>query len=184
MYSDKQIINQCKAWIEDLIIGLNFCPFAKKEFVQNTIAYPIFRNVDIESALESVINQCQTLDQNNDIETALLIYPEQFRYFDDYLDFLSMAEQLIIEQGYEGVYQIASFHPDYYFADVDPSDVSNYTNRAPFPILHLIREASMERVIAVHPDVEGIPQRNMSLCEQKGEKYFIEYFKQLAHKDS
>lgn len=172
MYSDQHVISQCKQWLDKIIIELNFCPFAKKEFVNNTIAYPIARNVDIELALIELVNQCQYLDQHPDISTALLIFPENFSYFEDYLDLVELAEPLIFKQGYEGTYQIATFHPDYYFDGVDEDDVSNYTNRSPFPLLHIIREADLERAVKAHPDPEGIPDKNIQVCHKKGINFF------------
>ncbi|MDG1733896.1 MAG: DUF1415 domain-containing protein [Thalassotalea sp.] len=175
MFSDERVIDQCKQWLEKIIIGLNFCPFAKKEFVNNTIAYPVLRNVDFESALQGLIEQCEYLTEHPEISTSLIIFPEEFSYFEDYLYLVSLAEKLLIKQGYEGIYQIATFHPDYYFADVDEDDVSNYTNRSPFPILHLLREDSLARAINAHPDPEGIPDKNIEVCDHKG----IEFFKQF-----
>jgi len=88
--------------------------------------------------------------------------------FDDYLDFLEISNQLLIDQGYEGVFQLASFHPDYCFADTSPDDPANYTNRSPWPMLHIIREASLEQVLQNYPNPEDIPQRNIDYCRQLG----------------
>ncbi|OUS26365.1 hypothetical protein A9Q98_10995 [Thalassotalea sp. 42_200_T64] len=180
-YSEQQIINQCKQWLEKIIIGLNFCPFAKKEFVQNTIAYSVFTNVDMETALQGVIEECQCLDENPEMETSLLIYPDNFQYFEDYLDLVHFAEQLLIREGYEGVYQIASFHPDYYFAGVDEDDDSNYTNRSPFPILHLIKEESLAKAVKAHPDAAGIPDKNIEVCQQKGGNFFADFLNHIKN---
>ena len=163
---------QTKVWLEDVIIGLNFCPFAKKEFVNNTIHYQVLTNIDLELSLEQLIAECKRLDDDSSIETTLIILADGFNFFDDYLDLVELGQQLLIAQGYEGVYQIASFHPDYVFADVDQNDESNFTNRSPYPTLHLIRENSLTRAVAAHPDPEGIPDRNIELCYQKGSEYF------------
>ncbi|WOH38491.1 DUF1415 domain-containing protein [Thalassotalea fonticola] len=179
MYSDQQVINQCKQWVDEIIIGLNFCPFAKKEFVQNTIAYPVVRNVDLASALQSLLEECKHLDEHPELETTLVIYPENFQYFYDYLELVNMAENLMVAEGYEGVYQIASFHPDYVFNGVAEDDESNFTNRSPFPILHIIREASMDRAVNAHPDPEGIPDRNIELCYKKGSEFFTQFLLNL-----
>ncbi|TRX56970.1 DUF1415 domain-containing protein [Thalassomonas sp. M1454] len=179
MFTDERVIDQCKQWLDEIIIGLNFCPFAKKEFVNRTIAYPVLRNVDIESALHGLIQECEHLTKHPEISTSLIIFPEEFSFFDDYLDLVAMGEQLLIDQGYEGIYQIATFHPDYYFADVAEDDVSNYTNRSPFPILHLLREDSLAKAIKAHPDPEGIPDKNIEVCDHKGIEFFQQFLVSL-----
>lgn len=181
MSSDSTIIKQCQQWLDSIIIGLNFCPFAKKEFVQNTIAYPIVRNVGMKEALHAILAQCIYLDEHREVETSLVIFPENFQFFDDYLDLVALAEALLSEQGYDGIYQLASFHPDYYFAGVSENDVSNFTNRSPFPILHLLREGSLARAIDAHPDPQGIPDRNIDVCQQKGTQYFIDFLQSIKH---
>lgn len=179
MSNDQQIINQCQQWLESIIIGLNFCPFAKKEFVHNTIAYPILKNVGVEEALHGVIEQCVYLDNHKSVETTLIIFSENFQFFDDYLELVDLAGSLLIEQGYEGIYQIASFHPDYYFDGVDESDASNFTNRSPYPIIHLIREESLAKAVRSHPDPEGIPDKNIAMAKQKGRQYFIDFLQSI-----
>ncbi len=181
MFSDQQVIAQCQQWVDKIIINLNFCPFAKKEFVNNTIYYPIFRNVDKPQALQHLVEQCEYLTEHQEISTSLIIFPEQFSLFEDYLDLVSLAERCLVKKGYEGVYQIASFHPDYYFAGVDEDDVSNYTNRAPFPILHLLREDSLAKAINSHPDAEGIPDKNIALCERKGVEFFKTFLQSIKN---
>ena len=172
MTSDVQVIQQVKHWLNENIIGLNFCPFAKKEFVNNTIAYPVLRNVDLEESLVQLVKQCHYLDENPNVSTALVIFAEDFGFFDDYLDLVAVAEDVLIGQGYEGTYQLASFHPDYYFEGVEETDVSNFTNRSPYPILHVIREDDLARAVKAHPDPEGIPDKNIEVCHQKGKQYF------------
>lgn len=112
--------------------------------------------------------ECDRLDTDTDIETTLLIYPHAFSLFDDYLDFLELAETLMCEQGYEGIYQLASFHPDYCFEGSYINDPANYTNRSPYPMLHLIRETSLEQAINCYPDPDNIPQRNIELTRSLG----------------
>ena len=179
MFTDEQVVTQCQQWLDKIIIGLNFCPFAKKEFVNNSIAYPVFRNVDFDAAVIELLEQCKHLDEHEEVTTALLIFAEDFSYFEDFLHLVAIAEKMLIKQGYEGIYQIATFHPDYYFAGVDEDDVSNYTNRAPFPILHIIREDDLERAINAHPDPEGIPDKNIALCHEKGLSFFQSFLRSL-----
>jgi len=165
-------------WLEEIIIGLNFCPFAKKEFVKNTIDYQICDAKKIVSALEVLDKQFEKLTQNPNIETTLLIFNEGFKSFESYLDLLDYANDLLIDLGYEGTFQLASFHPDYYF-DGEPFDAaSNYTNRSPLPTIHLIREASMEKVLSVYKNPEKIPDNNIELAEAKG----ADFFKQILQR--
>lgn len=108
------------------------------------------------------------MDNNDNIETSLLIFPESLKDFDDYLDFLEIANALMHKQGYEGIYQLASFHPHYYFEGADENDAANYTNRSPYPMLHILREASLERALLNYPDPENIPGRNIKLTRELG----------------
>lgn len=121
--------------------------------------------------LESLIIEAEHLDSQSETETTLIIFSEAYQDFDDFLDMLAIAEDVLIEQGYEGIYQLASFHPDYCFADADIQDPANYTNRSPYPMLHLIREASIEQVLENYPDPEQIPERNMRITRELGERY-------------
>jgi hypothetical protein len=170
--TDTQVINATKLWLDNIIIALNFCPFAKKEFVNNTIHYQVCHDIKMAPALENLILACEHLTQHNHIETSLLIFDKGFVNFDNYLDLVDMANQLIVDSGYEGVYQVASFHPHYCFEGEDPQDAANYTNRSPYPMLHLIREDSLEKVLALHPDPESIPHANIELARNKGSDFF------------
>lgn len=165
-------IEQTQKWLEKVVIGLNFCPFAKKEFVNDTINYHVSTAGQIEPALHIVLEQCQRLKDDDSIETSLIVFNLGFRQFEKYLDLVDYANELIEQQGFAGFVQIASFHPEYLFDGDAPDAASNYTNRSPYPMIHLIREASMERVLAVYPEPELIPDNNIALAEQKGAKYF------------
>lgn len=166
--TDQQIIAATQAWLNTFVIAYNICPFARREQERNSIRYQVVENNSIEKCLETVIAECEHLDSEPDTETTLLIFAEDFADFEDFLDLLALSEQLLIDQGYEGVYQLASFHPDYCFAQTLEDDPSNYTNRSPYPMLHLIREASIEKAVASHPDPDGIPDRNIALTRQLG----------------
>ena len=124
MTDDTTIISQTKCWIKSVIVGLNFCPFAKREIEQGSIHYQVSHATKIEQALHSLVNECRRLDEKPDIETTLLIFGGAFQEFDDYLDMLELANRLLIEQGYEGIYQLASFHPDYCFEGEDVADAA------------------------------------------------------------
>jgi hypothetical protein len=170
--TDDPDILKTKQWLAEIIIGLNFCPFAKKEFVNNTIHYQLCGAKKIASALEELAKQFEILTQQPDIETTLLIFNDGFKNFESYLDLLDYAQDLLMELGYEGVFQLASFHPDYYFEGEEFDAASNFTNRSPLPTLHLIREASMAKVLSVYKNPELIPENNIELAQKKGANYF------------
>ena len=158
----KDVIKRSKHWVNDFVIQHNICPFAKREYDNDAINFTPIKDNKLEEQLQALIEACTQLDKNTSIETTLLIYPNGLNDFDDYLDFLDLANQLLDKQGYEGVYQLASFHPDYCFEGVDADDASNYTNRSPYPMLHLLRETSLEKALANYPSPEAIPQRNIA----------------------
>ncbi len=167
MESEK-IIKQTKSWLATFIISYNICPFAKREQERASIHYSVVKSNKLEQCLESVFKACQQLDTEVEVETTLLIFPNNFVQFDEYLDFLNLTELLLSDQHYEGTYQLASFHPDYCFDGENANDPANYTNRSPYPMLHLIREASLERALATYPNPEKIPERNITLTRQLG----------------
>ena len=168
MNTNQPYITTTQHWLSTIVIAYNLCPFAKAEQERNSIRFTVTHDVDIETCLLHLIQECQQLDINDDIETTLLIYTKAFGDFDDYLDFLALAEDLLIEQGYEGEYQLASFHPNYYFDGENIDEPSNYTNRSPYPMLHLLRETSIEHAVNNHPDIDSIPQRNIKLTQSLG----------------
>jgi len=165
-------VTKTKLWLEQVIIGLNFCPFAKKEFVNETIHYHICPDTRLELALNNFIEQLAYLEKNSTIETTLFICSLGFRDFEKYLDLVDYSNELLIESGYEGIFQIASFHPNYVFEGEDEEDASNYTNRSPLPILHIIREESMARVLSVYDKPELIPEININLARDKVKAIF------------
>ncbi len=168
MEDSSPIINQTKKWITDVVIGCNFCPFAAREVKKNSIHYEVTSAETMEESLQALLLECQRLDENDNIETSFLIFPETFEDFDDYLDLVSKAEKLLDKEEYEGVYQIASFHPSYCFAGSDEDDAANYTNRSPYPMLHLLREESMEKALENFSEPENIPERNIAFAREKG----------------
>ena len=165
---DKDVKAATQAWLKSIIIEHNICPFAKRELERGSIYYSINHDTKIEQCLLHLMLECDRLDTDPGIETTLLIYPDTFTEFDDYLDFVEIAESLLTEQGYEGTYQLASFHPNYCFQGSDTNDAANYTNRSPYPMLHLLREISIEQAVASHPDPESIPQHNIELTRKLG----------------
>ncbi|RUO56495.1 DUF1415 domain-containing protein [Pseudidiomarina homiensis] len=161
-----------RQWVAEVVVGLNFCPFAHREVEKNRVLYVDSSAQSIESALEDLASAMQQLLEDEQIETTLLVLSQGFHDFDDYLDLLDYAQITLRELNLEGTLQIASFHPHYQFADTADDDVSNYTNRAPFPVLHLLREASLEKVLARYPNPEAIPERNIEVAQQRGVIYF------------
>jgi len=179
------IIEAIQYWLEKTVIGFNFCPFAKKEFIKQSIRYVVCDEQDLAMQLELFAKEVEFLDQNPACETSLIIFSNSLTDFNDYLDQLDRASDLLDQLGYSGVYQLASFHPDYCFADVDINDPSNYTNRSPLPIFHLIREASISRVLASVTQPELIPQANIDLAKEKGTGTFqniLNHCQQLMEK--
>lgn len=164
----KLIIKRTEHWFSSFIIKFNICPFAKREYDRKSIHFSVNNATDIEQCLEILFKECLRLDSHPDIETTLVIYPNNFTQFEDYLDFVSIAEALLEEQNYQGTYQLASFHPDYCFEGEPSSDPANYTNRSPYPMLHLIRESSIERALKSYPDPEQIPEKNIKLTRSMG----------------
>lgn len=169
--NENEIIHQTQNWVEKVVVGLNFCPFAQREVENKRVRYAISTAISPEQALEDLLREIHNLEDNPVTETTLMIYPLGFSDFDDYLDLMDLAEALIEDQKYEGIFQVASFHPNYIFADSHEDDAANYTNRSPYPMLHLLREASLERVLEHQPNPEAIPERNVKFAREKGLAY-------------
>ena len=164
----EKIIKQTQCWLDSVIIEHNICPFAKRERDKGSIRFTVEETSEMSQALESLLLECEKLDEQAEIETTLFILVNLGQDFNEYLDFLDIANQLLIDQGYEGVYQLASFHPDYCFADSNDDDPANYTNRSPYPTLHIIREVSLEKALQSYPEPELIPERNIEYCQKLG----------------
>lgn len=171
MTPDELVIRQTKKWITDIVIGCNFCPFAAKEVKRNTIHYQVENTTEIEECLDSFLKECIRLDENEKIETSLLILPEGFKSLDNYLKLVSHAENILKKKNYEGIYQVASFHPLYCFANSPFDDAANFTNRSPCPMLHLLREERIEQALAHYPLPERIPANNIDFAREKGYSY-------------
>ena len=157
-----------RAWVESLVVGLNLCPFARRELMAERVRFSVSDATDEHALLRALELELERLDASPDIATTLLIHPGVMQDFFEYNQFLDAVDRLLAQLGLEGIYQVASFHPDYLFAGTAPGDPENYTNRSPYPLLHLLREDSLEQAIASHPDVAGIPQRNIALMNELG----------------
>ena len=164
------VIAATQDWLVKAVIGLNLCPFARAVYAGGRIRYVVSDATTPEALLEALAEELQILaaiDEDR-TETTLLIHPRALGDFLDYNDFLELADALVADLGLEGVLQVASFHPQYQFADTEPDDIGNCSNRSPYPTLHLLREASVERAIAAHPDTERIYRDNMETLRRLG----------------
>jgi hypothetical protein len=165
---DAAPIAKVRRWLQDVVIGYNFCPFAQREFDAGRVRYRVFEGRKSKGAIAALLDELDFLAEHDDIETTLLILADGWRDFYDYLTLLDTAQQALEDTGYEGIYQLASFHPDYVFVDEAVDDASNYTNRSPLPLLHLLRESSIERAIASDPNIDQIPERNKQVARARG----------------
>ncbi|RPD41497.1 DUF1415 domain-containing protein [Chitinophaga barathri] len=166
-----EIITRTRNWIKVTVIGCNFCPFAAREVRQDSVHYEVAYAGSAMTARQAFLNECIRLDKDSSIGTTLLIFPDAFPLFADYLDLVKMAEEVIRRKKYTGIYQVAGFHPLYQFADTTPDDAANYTNRSIYPMLHLLREDAVHKAIKDFPNPEGIPARNIDFARRKGEAY-------------
>ena len=167
---NKVIIEETRRWIKTVVIGNNFCPFAAKPFAEDKIRYFISPAENTSALVDDVVNELITLRDSNptEIETAILIVPNCFEGFQEYNQFISLLDIILEKLALEGVIQIATFHPEYCFEDLDVDDVRNYTNRSIYPMFHLIREDSVEQARFLHPNIDTIPQRNMDKLVSMG----------------
>ena len=166
--SESEIISATRSWVDTVVVGLNFCPFAKRELAKGRVRFTLCEATNEGELLQYLQQELRRLDDEPDLETTLLIHPYALGDFMRYNEFLEEANSLLALMEMEGVYQIASFHPHYQFAGTGPDDAENYTNRSPYPMLHLLREASLEVAIDHYPNVDDIPERNIELTQKLG----------------
>ena len=170
MNTDDQVVQDTVAWLERAVIGLNLCPFAKSVHVKGQVHYAVSHATDSTALLDDLIfelNQLVVLDAKAR-DTTLLIVPHCLQEFLDFNDFLARADRALAKLGLDGVLQIASLHPHYQFAGTEENDVTNFTNRSPYPTLHLLREDSIDRAVAPFPNPESIFEVNMQTMERLG----------------
>ena len=170
MSADSEVISNMRLWIEKAVIGLNLCPFARSVYVKEQIRYVISKAQSEEMLLEELRSELQHLQATppQQTDTTLLIHPRVLENFQDFNQFLGEAERALAEGGWEGEFQIASFHPHYQFSGTDPEDITNYTNRAPYPCLHLLRESSVARAVSAYPNAQSIFEANIRTLQQLG----------------
>lgn len=162
------VVAAVQRWVESVVVGLGLCPFAQRELSRHRVRFVATEASDEEQLLIALEAELELLNHDPSIETTLLIHPGVLQDFYDYNEFLNLADGLLRQMDLEGVYQVASFHPDYQFGGTEPADAENYTNRSPYPVLHLIREESLERAIADYPDIDQVPARNVELMNELG----------------
>jgi uncharacterized protein len=167
---DSAIIAAVRRWLEVAVIGLNLCPFARAPYVAQRVRFRVSHATDDEELLADLEEELRALHavSPEQVETVLLIHPWALGDFLDFNEFLNAADGCIEQLGFEGELQVASFHPDYQFADAAPDAIENYTNRSPFPILHLLREESISRVVDAVDDTDAIYERNVELLRRLG----------------
>ncbi|MFP5391426.1 MAG: DUF1415 domain-containing protein [Gammaproteobacteria bacterium] len=167
---DDAIIAATRRWVDRAVIGLNLCPFAKAVQARQQVRYVVSNATTVEELLETLMNELQHVSDTDPetLDTTLLIHPFVLNDFLDYNEFLDVADAAVEDMHLDGELQVASFHPDYQFADTDVNDISNYTNRAPYPILQILREASIERAVEAFPDAAEIFEKNIATLEQLG----------------
>ena len=168
--ADEEAVAATRAWLERAVIGLNLCPFAKAVHVKHQIRYAVSTAQTPEDLLADFVDELHTLQaaDPSEIDTTLLVHPGVLADFLDYNDFLELADAAIAAEGLEGEIQVASFHPHYQFAGTGPEDIENYSNRSPYPMLHLLREASIARAVAAFPDASQIFERNIATLRRLG----------------
>jgi uncharacterized protein len=176
---ESAVIDATRRWISSVVIGLNLCPFARRVFAGELIRYVVTSATNTDALLTDLGTELTALASapRSSVETTLLIHPNALTDFLDYNDFLAAADQLVDDLGLCGVIQIASFHPNYLFAGTKPDAVENYTNRSPFPMLHLLREESVSEVNSDPDAIAGIPERNVATLKALGRSRVLEMLK-------
>lgn len=164
------VTDHTRQWLEKAVIGLNLCPFAKAPHVKNLVRISVSQAHHLDGFLEDLDRELQLLGDTpaDELETTLLVHPTLFPDFDTFNQMLDIADAAVVDNGLEGIVQIAPFHPDFQFEGTDSDDISNYTNRSPYPTLHLIREDSIAKAAQAFPDASAIFERNIALLEKMG----------------
>lgn len=176
------VVAQVQQWVEQIVVGLNLCPFARPVLNEQSLRYVVSDATDWNDLRRFVLEEMSLLWETppSEVSTSLLIFSHSLQDFEDYLDFLEMADELLEEAGLEGVFQFASFHPNYRFEGEPPDSRSHFTNRAPYPILHLLREDSITKAVEGPLDTEQIPVRNIERLASLTDEEWSNLFGALA----
>lgn len=179
MNQNDKIISITQKWLETFVLGLNLCPFARHPYRNGKIRFVVFENENLEHLTELLVKEMAYLEKTppSVCETTLIILRDGLKDFEEYLDYLEMAEYVLEQIDLSHVFQVASFHPDYQFEETLPNDAENYTNRSPYPMLHILREDSVERAIEAFPEVGDIPAQNIETMNKLG----TEKIKKMLH---
>lgn len=177
--TDDTIIAETTGWLSRAVIGLNLCPFAKAVHVKKQIRYVVSRATTPDDLMQDLLRELDHLAEVNPetTDTTLLIHPHVLNDFLDYNDFLDVADAAVEELDLEGILQIASFHPQFQFADTEADDITNYTNRSPYPTLHLLREDSVTRAVEAFPEAESIFEKNIATLRKLGHAGWVKHMK-------
>lgn len=180
------IIAHTRCWVEQVVIGLGLCPFARKPFESGAVRFVVCATDQPETLRADLQRELEFLrsPEASEIQTTLLIHPNVLNNFLAYNDFLGVVDALLEKQGYEGEFQVASFHPRYQFAGTTADAAENYTNRSPYPMLHILREEVLERVIDSYPNVDEIPERNIQTLNALGAEHMRELLGQCMRGES
>jgi uncharacterized protein len=164
----KAPIDITQHWIQSFVVDLNLCPFAKREVTRNAIDFRVYEGGDQEGILHALRDAIVTLDDNLSIETSFLILPSALPNFRDFNDFQDVIQRLLELMNRVGIYQMVGFHPRYQFAGTAVDDAENYTNRSPYPMLHILRESSVDRAVETSADAVLICDQNVTTLNQLG----------------
>ena len=178
-----EVLRQTRLWLQRAVIGLNLCPFAKAVHVRHQIHWALSQATTLAGVLSDLQIELNALVQSEpeQLDTTLLVAPEAMHDFPEMLDLLDQADRMLRRMGLEGILQIASFHPRYQFAGTGPDDIENFTNRAPYPVLHLLRENSVDRAVAAFPDARDIYEANIATLRQLGHEGWHQLMNEPEH---
>ena len=181
-----KIKKNVKNWVREVVLGLNLCPFAHPVFNNNQISYELIENADFSESLMFICDKMINLSETpcEQIATSLIILPDFDDSFEDYLDLLYASEEMLGKIGFKSIFQLASFHPQYVFEDKCPDDISNYTNRSPHAVVHIIREDDVEKARRMYKNIEDIPIKNIETLSKLGEDEIKAMFDKLMSKKS
>ncbi len=166
-------LKSCERWLAEWVIAESLCPFAQRPYQRNQIRFCTQVGTNLEQLTELLLRELKTLDDDRGIETTVIVITDALQCFYAYLDYVEVCNAILEHMNYVGVYQIASFHPKYCFDGVGEEDPSNYTNRSPFPLLHILREESLTSAIDAHPEIDAVPERNIAHLRKMGLEHIL-----------